>query len=227
MIEQKIHTVVVSYQRVELTLEAIRSYLETVTLPFTLLVVDNGSDDRTVEALTKADYPITDEQILAGAKMDILFLPRNVYPGPACNLGFGRAPDDATLLHRADNDFRFLPGWCDEVLVMMENLKLGQLGLRTDEEEQWAKRNVGGNAVFARELWDAGLRYDERPWSEYDPGYTEDSLISPAVRQMGYRWARVQRPCIEPISVEDPRDPYYRETWGVRRIHRELLEEAE
>lgn len=209
----KIHTVVISYQRLELTLRALASYLETVTLPYTLVVVDNGSDADTVERLC-ASGRLHD--------FDVFALGENRYPGYACNRGFELAPDGAPLLHRADNDFEFLPGWCDEIVKrFQENPRLGQLGLRTDAEELWNGHNVGGNCVFRRQLWDEGLRWDETPWPEIKvAGYTEDSFMSPQVAARGWEWGRVRKPCIRSISFEDPDDPYYQATWADRGIIR-------
>jgi len=45
----KLHTVFITYNRLELTKRTIESYLETVTLPFSLWVVDNASTDGTQE----------------------------------------------------------------------------------------------------------------------------------------------------------------------------------
>ena len=122
-------------------------------MPYTYLVVDNCSTDGTNEWLNTWDHPYQT-------------LTRNRYPGYAANLGWAQAPEDATHLHRADNDFVFLKDWCEEVKRIFENPKIGQLGLRTDEEERFVRDNTGGNCVIRRDLWDAGLRYDERPWPE-------------------------------------------------------------
>ena len=126
------------------------------------------------------------------------------------------------LLHRADNDFVFLPGWDTHVRLMFTaHPNLGQLGLRTDEEELHNLHNVGGNNVIRKQLWDEGLRYDERPWPQIAkkvPGYTEDSFLSPRVRKMGWDWDRVQEPCIQSIGYEDPDDPYYEQYVGDRGI---------
>ncbi|HKZ41487.1 MAG TPA: glycosyltransferase, partial [Candidatus Hodarchaeales archaeon] len=197
----KLHTVVVTYNRLELTKQTIGSYLETVTVPFTLVVVDNRSDEDLRQwLLNQFDY-------------GIYLLNENHYPGFACNRGWERAPKDAIFLHRSDNDFRFLPGWCEETQRMFEaNSKLGQLGLRTDEEELFVAQNTGGNCVIRRELWDQGLRWDETPWPKYPPGWSEDSFFSPAVLNMGYEWDRVERPCIESLASGDWRDPYYQES---------------
>ena len=91
----KLHTVFLTYNRLELTKQAIESYLDTVTVPYTYLVIDNCSQDGTKEWLNSFDHPYE-------------FLTRNRYPGYATNQGWTRAPDDATHLQRADNDFAFL-----------------------------------------------------------------------------------------------------------------------
>lgn len=210
----KLHTVFITYNRLELTKQAIESYLDTVTVDHSLWVVDNGSTDGTAEWLMDEGN---------GLVNFCHCLYENKYPGFATNLGWKYArSSDITHLHRADNDFAFLPGWCDEVQERFaENPRLGQLGLRTDDEELHNGHNVGGNCVIRRELWDAGLRYDETPWPEIKiPGYTEDSFMSPAVLELGWEWGRVQRPCIRPIGFESPDDPYYQQTWADRGITR-------
>jgi glycosyltransferase involved in cell wall biosynthesis len=212
----KLHTVFITYNRLELTKRAIASYIETVTVPWTAWIVDNHSEDGTREFILEGSgmqaWPLG-----SGASI----LNENRYPGFACNLGFDMAPADATHLHRADNDFVFLPGWCDEVAPMFRRKSLGQLGLRTNKEEM-SGINVGGNCVIRRSLWDDGLRWDERPWpqlrDEVGAGWTEDSLMSGSVRKMGYTWARVKNPCIQPISNDSADDPYYQGTWEDRGI---------
>jgi glycosyltransferase involved in cell wall biosynthesis len=206
----KLHTVFITHNRLELTKQAIESYLETVTVTFTYLVVDNASTDGTREWFKEmGDIPYVS-------------FGTNRYPGAACNYGWTTIPHGTTHLHRADNDFIFLPGWCDEVERMFsENPRLGQLGMRTDEEELHNRHNVGGNCVIPRALWDEGMRWDERPWPEIKTvGYTEDSYFSPEVVRRGWQWDRVERPCIQSISFEDPTDPYYVKTWADRGIAR-------
>ena len=179
-------------------------------MPFSLVVVDNGSDAETRRWLENSNLPV-------------IYLKQNHYPGYATNRGWEASLEtDTEFLHRSDNDFRFRDGWTTSVMECFTE-RVGQVGLRTDEEERHAEFNVGGNCVIRRELWDAGLRYDETPWPEHSPGYTEDSQMSPAVRKMGYRWRRVTRPCIQPLSVEDPYDPYYRKSWTDRGILNQSL----
>lgn len=202
----KLHTVFITHNRLELTKRTIESYLETVTVPHTIAVVDNASTDGTVEwLLHEFDYQIH-------------LLGQNRYPGFSTNLGWKHAPPDATFLQRSDNDMEFLPGWCNQVGACFSDPEIGQVGLRTDEEEQHVPQNTGGNCVIRRELWDAGLRYRERPWGKYPPGYSEDSYFSPEVVRMGWRWARVKEPCIRNLASGDWSDPYYQESYGVRGI---------
>lgn len=209
----RLHTVFITYNRLELTQQAIASYLETVTVPYEFVVVDNASTDGTQEWL-RSNYG-----------SNIILLNENCYPGRACNIGWSFMRADTTHLHRADNDFAFLPGWCEEAEKRFRNRELGQLGLRTNEEELFNMNNVGGNCIIRRELHDQGLRYDERPWpqirEEVGKGHSEDSFLSPAVLQMGYKWYRVKKNCIRVLSNNDPSDPYYFQSFADRGIYQE------
>ena len=223
----KLHTVFITYNRLHLTKRAIQSYLETVTVPHTYSIVDNASNDGT-RRWVAGEWEARDfgDPFRSYALFD-----HNRYPGLATNHGWSIGPSDATHLHRADNDFEFLAGWSEEVERMFENPRLGQLGLRTDEEEDFNTNNVGGNCVISRELWDLGLRWDERPWyqmrEEIGAGWTEDSLFSKAVRKTlipwspkkeFFVWDRVERQCIRNLATGDWDDPYYVESYGIRGI---------
>ena len=208
-----LHSVMITYDRLDCTKKAFSSYIQTVSVPYSLTFVDNGSTDGTKDWLTD----------LAMSGFDVVFLDKNMYPGYATNRGWECVPANATFLHRADNDWAYHPGWCDHLQRAFLNPKVGQVGLRTDREEShngvpiaW---NVGGNNVIRRELWDAGLRYDERPWTELPAGHSEDTYLSPAVVSMGYRWVRVKKPCIYGVSVESRDDPYYQRSYAARRIY--------
>lgn len=214
-----LHSAIISFNRLDLLKQCYHSYKETVSVPYTLVIVDNRSDNSTRQWLSREVSPHD----------KVIFLEHNRFPGYACNRGWETMPEETTLLHRSDNDFVFLPKWCDEVIRMFEQYpKLGQIGLRTGEEELYNGHNVGGNNVIRRKLWDAGLRYDERTWPQIAakvPGYTEDSFFSPRVKKMGWEWGRVQQSCIRPISNEDPTHPdfdreYYERTWADRGIER-------
>jgi len=202
----KLHTALISYERFEILKRSVASYLETVSVPFSLVVVDNGSGPE-VETWLQENYDY-----------GLILLGENKYPGFACNRGWELAPPDADFLHRADNDFIYREGWCEEVAERFQDPKLGQLGLLTDEEEAWAPSNVGGNNIIRRRLWNKGLRYVETPWPELEPGWSEDSYLTPNVVLMKYKWGRVKRSCIMGISTPDPKDRYYQQTYRDRNI---------
>ncbi len=204
-----LHSVMVTYDRLYATELSLNSYLETVSVPFTLTMVDNGSTDGTMEWL--AD--LRDRH-----GRDVILLTRNHYPGFATNRGWERAPAHATHFHRADNDWAYRPNWCSELERAFRDPRVGQVGLRTQKEEP-VKWNVGGNNVIRRELFDRGLRYDERPWTELPAGHSEDTYLSPAVEQMGYKWTRVRQPCIYGVSIESKDDDYYVRSYTARRIY--------
>lgn len=204
-----LHSVIISYNRLELLQQCYHSYKETVSVPYTLVIVDNASDNETRKWLSSEVSPHD----------QVIFLEHNRFPGYACNRGWEAMPPETTFLHRSDNDFSFLAGWCEAFIARFRDVHVGQVGLRTSREEMGAMSNVGGNNVIRRELWDQGLRYDERPWgAEYPPGWTEDSLLSPAVVSLGYKWTRVTKPSIVSLAREDPDDEYYQRTWALRGI---------
>ena len=130
-----------------------------------------------------------------------------------------------THLQRADNDMRFLKGWCEEVeRCFRQKRRLGQLGLRTASEERNCQTNTGGNCIVNRALFEKGLRWDERSWKRYPPGLSEDTYFSPAVRKLGYSWMRVHKPCLEMLAPDFSEvdrwrgDPYYEKAFRDRRI---------
>lgn len=220
----KLHTVFVTHNRLELTKQAIQTYLETVSVPFTFIVVDNGSTDGTAEWI-QAKFPwgawALNED---GSQQSYYWLsPDNLYPGAACNEGWFMLEEWAgTHFHRADNDHAFLPGWCEEVKRMFRNPEVGQVGMRINEHEPNGDFNVGGNNVIRRELWDQGIRYDERPWTEMPPGYSEDSFFTPEVERLGWKWTRVKKQCIYELEAAYPdtnTDEYYERSWGARRLY--------
>ncbi len=201
-----LHTVFVTYNRIELTKQAVASYLATVSVPFTYVVVDNASTDGTREWLRSEKHPY-------------LLLAENRYPGFATNRGWEKAPDDAEFLQRADNDMTFLGGWWEQVAQWFKKESVGQVGMRTNAEEMRVRMNVGGNCVIRRKLWDEGLRYDERPWTDYPAGMSEDSYLSPEIVRRGYRWERVRRPALLSLATGDWNDPYMLKSHADRHIY--------
>lgn len=199
----KLLTVIVSHDRLPFLKETVNSYLDTVTVPYDLVIVDNASGPETREWLAQCG-------------ITTLLLSNNLYPGAACNRGF-RMADTHTHLHRSDNDMRFLPGWADRVQEAFDDggAMIGQVSLRTDAQEPSGDA-VGGNMVVRRQAWQEGLRYTEEPW---DSVPWEDGLLTSQLDARGWLWTRVKRQCT--VHLGDPpdfTDPYYRRTYSVRGL---------
>lgn len=197
------------HDRPELTLRTIGSYLDTTRETETLLViVDSGSGPDTRDLLDR----------MAMANMLVRRFDANVYPGRACNHGWEHAlalAPDITHLHRSDNDVEYQAGWADEVEAAFTDPTLGQLGLLEERYEQGAP-NVGGNSVISRDLWAAGLRWDETAWA---PGIQEDGRMSTAVRAAGRTVSRVGRECVRHLGWDfDAYPGYYRASAAARGL---------
>lgn len=202
----KVHTVIVSYNRLELLQRTVESYLDTVEPRYSSAeIIDNGSSEPTKSWLR------------AQSMLPVHYLGANYFPGMATNIGFARAPSGATFLHRSDSDMEYLPGWCAAVREAFGDWLVGQVGLRTDEEELHCEVNVGGTAVFRRQLWQDGIRYRIDSWADLG-AHTEDYWISQSLVQHGWRWARVKRPCVVHLASGDLNDPYYQHSYGIRGI---------
>lgn len=190
-----LHTVIVSWRRLGLTLETVDSWLATVTVPATIVVVDNASPEDPTPHLAERGVPC-------------VRLDRNYYPGFAANHGWMYAPSGTTWLQRSDNDVRYLPGWCEQMLAAFDDPKVGQWGPIAAGDEQWAQLKdwpIGGNTVIRHSMWVDGLRYDERPWG---PGWAECGDFHARVQASGWERRFSERPCVEWL---DDGDREYRE----------------
>ena len=94
---------IVSYQRAPLTRRCVESVRATTTLPYRILLVDNGSQDDATQALL-AD--------LEGARdLSLVRLERNLGPAAARNVVLTGLPTDLRYVAMFDNDIVALPGW--------------------------------------------------------------------------------------------------------------------
>lgn len=198
-----LHTCIVSYKRRALTEQTVNSYLDTVSVPYSLVIVDNGS-------------PADVRDWLKSLDVDVIFLDRNYYPGYATNRGWEAMPPQTTLLQRIDNDTRYLPGWCDEMVAAFENPNVGQYGPIAAGDEPWTTMPVwpvGGNSVIRRTLYDAGLRYSEEPWGA---DHVEAPVLTREVWSRGYERVFGTVPGI--VYLDDGDTEYRRETHTARGL---------
>lgn len=217
---------VISHERLPLTLLAISAFVERTPASFSLVVVDSGSSAAVSDFLHDAIYE--DEGFAAGlgAQQEIRYIRsvENIYPGRACNAGWECALvalGGADVLVRLDNDIEVLDGWAATLEQALADFpEVGQFGLLDMRDEGGPRKlrtgpsglridvgwhNVGGPCAVRPEVWDAGLRWDERTWLQYGRRRCgEDGAFSRGVRGLDWRIAHIY----EPIAVHHGHD------WG-------------
>jgi glycosyltransferase involved in cell wall biosynthesis len=217
----KLLTVIVTHNRLEYTKRTIESYLNTVGENFSLIVVDNASNDETKDVLVDS----------YGTEF-IFFLEKNLFPGAATNIGwYGGLKDfDADLLHRSDNDVEYLPGWHEAVEEKFNELPhLGQLGVLNAHEDypdgppyeqRWGiyLTAPGGNCVIRREIYDAGFRWEPGTWKP--GGNDEDTRASSQIALNGWIVGRLIPTVANNISFHrfDDYPEYYVKTAALRGL---------
>lgn len=202
---EHVHSVIVSYKRKELTKLTLEGYLNTVSIPYSLIIVDNGSPPEMIDWLSSLDVPI-------------LLLGSNRFPGYATNRGWEKMPSETTLLHRLDNDTLLLPGWCEDAVECFKGPKVGQYGLLAGGDMEWLMANqlypdnhmrgwtCGGNSIIRRTLFDQGIRYSEKPWTA--GGYLEDTQMTVDVWGKGYERVFSTTPVMDYMSGAFPDADY-------------------
>ncbi|HEY9233188.1 MAG TPA: glycosyltransferase, partial [Blastocatellia bacterium] len=109
--EMNLTVVMLSYGRVEQTLNAIRALKEHVRIPFKLLLIDNHSDDETKQRLRRASA--LDDCI------ELVLLAENLGCAGGRAYGVERVTTDYVMF--LDNDIEVLPGAIEHLLHRLES----------------------------------------------------------------------------------------------------------
>ena len=233
-------TVLISHNRDKLTKQTLESYLDTTPNEVRkIIAVDNASTDGNVAYLS---------QMYEDGHLDGLVLStENKFPGWAANTGWQQGIEkydtemNFELLHRSDNDLEYRDGWYEETVKCFQyHDKLGQLGIMNQEQEfypgpnqivnkygksghavniHWS--NIGGPCVLLRDIWNLGVRFDEKPWySSGQPTPQEDVFMSMDVRNQGYWFANMIPMLVWHLGdrefMKGEYEDYYRETFSRR-----------
>src|SRR5262249_10301506 len=125
-----ISTVVLNWNRAHLLEQTLESYIQTVSVPHELWIVDNASSDDSVAVIERfvRDYPET----------QVVRLLEN-QGGEAFNAALPNLSGEFVLL--SENDQVYLPGWAEQVTKAFQLYpRLGQLSLHAPvptDNEAW------------------------------------------------------------------------------------------
>ncbi|MBU1978767.1 MAG: glycosyltransferase [Gammaproteobacteria bacterium] len=189
-------TIVLNWNRRDLLERTLRSYLATVSVPYELIVVDNGSTDDSLSLLAhiREQHP----------HVHVILLENNE-GGEAINKGIEASQGD--LIHISENDIEYLQGWTEKVLSAFAAFpRLGQLSLFgpvPSDEEIWeikpcallhskgrviyeAAGNVGTTCVIPRTVWMQGIRISSIRDEKGTVLFPDDGKLSGEIKQLGY-----------------------------------------
>jgi predicted O-methyltransferase YrrM/glycosyltransferase involved in cell wall biosynthesis len=219
-----ISTTLLNWNRGDLLARTIESYLDTVSVPFELCVVDNGSTD--------SSRAVVEHFAKSVPQMRAMWLPEN---GGGASINHGLERSRGQLLHISENDLEYLPHWAERALDWFAVFpELGQLSLYgpvpTDDEvwilkhsTMWTARgrilyqavgNVSASSMLRREIWERGVRVHNLP----TPGtfvFPDDARLSDDVTMAGYRVAWADRRLVRNLGYTEEefarRENYYGE----------------
>ncbi len=198
----RISSVLLSYNRLHLLKKTINSYLDTISVPYELFIVDNASNKETrefIEAICEKFKNVTG-----------IFLTDNI-GGRAFNIGMSIA--QAPFIHLTENDLEYHKGWANNMLKKFQVFpKLGQLSVFSpqpdnDKGEMWykvtdvtpleqdgqkiyiPKQNVGSSCIIRREIFDKGLLWKTKQSADGSFKHPADYQFSMGVKNLGYHVA--------------------------------------
>jgi glycosyltransferase involved in cell wall biosynthesis len=221
-------TVLLNWNRADLLARTLESYLATVSVPYELIIIDNGSTDESPHHIRAACEGRANHQAV--------LLPDNL-GGEAINIGIERCR--GRYVHVSENDMEYLPGWDRTLLAKLRAFPgIGQISPfspfyqgedgelvrwegaspRTkDAMTVYVVNNITTTCVAPREVYDSGVRWGARSGKFRFP---KDGRFSKAVNALGYFVAMndtsVVRNLGHDIEEFKNRLPYYIENYAAK-----------
>jgi glycosyltransferase involved in cell wall biosynthesis len=179
----QLSTVMLCWNRLSLSRQCLDSYLQTISMPHELIIINNGSTDGTKQWL---------EGLAADPRIDTIIHRPNNEPTMALNEGLSRCR--GLYLHIMENDMVYLDGWDRYVLDRFRRLPdLGQLSILRGPA--WllgakhgglvilSRANVGSSSVIPRQVFfEHGIRFES---PRRDGFYNWDVPFSAKIRDLG------------------------------------------
>jgi glycosyltransferase involved in cell wall biosynthesis len=223
--DTQLSTVMLCWNRVELSRQCLESYLRTISVANELLIVDNGSTDGTRRWL---------EGIANDPRIHSIVHRRENRPVEALNETLARCR--GRYLHIMENDCIYLDGWDRYVLDRLHQLPdLGQLSILRGPPHLLGEKhgglvilslaNVGCTSVFPRRVFfEHGVRFESPARNAY---YGQDVPFSAKIRALGLLIAWPDKEIALNVGhrpEEFARDPdYYIRNYRLKLFTRERL----
>ena len=224
----KIATIIVTYNRLKLNRLAVASHMHSTRKRHaTLIVVDNGSTDGTLEWLTEFHQ--------AGFINKLWPMGKNAYLGPAWNAGF-RLTDGYDYVGKVDNDYYFDMGWIENMISVIQKTDpacviVAADGIIQQERRQYPEytKEIDGIKFLEGPAHDQGGSYYLKrqflinhdislPNRSHMTNFTNGYVMN-LIREKGGRIVRLLPPYLS-RKFERYADPdledYYRETFQKR-----------
>ncbi len=108
--------VILSYNRLEDIRNNINSLYENTTRPFEVIILDNGSNQETVDYLRSIDQFVTEN---GNGRIKVIYSPTNL----GCSGGRKEAIKHASgdYIYTVDNDMTYTEGWLDALVTRIES----------------------------------------------------------------------------------------------------------
>ena len=197
------------FNRLSLSKNCLHSYLNTISVPYELVIVDSASTDGTGEWLegVRRDPRIR----------EVVHMETN---DPAAALNKALATCKGKYLHVMENDYIYLEGWDKYVLNCFQEIaNLGQLCICSAARRLIGEHhrnlvylstaNVVSSSVFPRTIFfDYRLRWQ----NIYKATMPDDTAFSSAVKKAGFLVAWPDKPITKAVGFsreEFKRDPDY------------------
>jgi glycosyltransferase involved in cell wall biosynthesis len=207
--EIQISSVMLCFNRLVLTKKCLDSYLETISVPYELIVVDNASTDGTRKWMNEIRKDSRIREVIHMEKND-----------PASALNSGLDLCTGRYLHVMENDYIYRAGWAEYVLDCFSKIPdLGQLSVCSGSQRLTGAHhmnlvylslgNVVTSSVFRRDLFFVHrLRWE----NGYEGFMPDDEQFSETVKKTGLLVAWPDRHITEAVGFslsEFKRDPDY------------------
>lgn len=221
-----ISTTILNWNRADLLHRTIESYLETISVPYEIFIIDNASTDESRDVI---EYFSSRAPNVRG-----IYLSKNC-GGEAINIGLKHS--QGRFLHISENDIEYLSGWAEKTMELFEGFSsLGQLsmfGPVPEDEEVWELKpsvlrhsrghivyetpcNVGTTSMLRREVWGCGIRVK----NIQETGgflFPDDAQLSKDIKNAGFMVAWADHYMVKNLghfaSEFKSREEYYKKNY--------------